>query len=106
MPFKPGESGNPNGRPKGAIGKNTQEWEDLKSSIVGRHTDKFNQILDQASGDKFVDYYLRALEYIMPKQARTEIVDETEKKLIIEIDRGEGQNKFEESSPSAAGNIS
>jgi len=42
MPFEKGQSGNPNGKPKGAKSEKTKQWEELHESIVGVHADKFN----------------------------------------------------------------
>lgn len=80
MPFKKGQSGNPNGKPKGAKGKKTEQWEAIGESITGKHAEKFNAFMDELwEGDNVkkmdaADLYLKTLEYFKPKQARVESI--------------------------------
>lgn len=79
MPFKKGQSGNPKGKPKGAKGKKTEQWEAIGEAISGKHAEAFNSLMDElwtsASRDNKLlaaDLYLKTLEYFKPKQARVE----------------------------------
>ncbi len=92
MPFEKGQSGNPNGKPKGAKSEKTKQWEELHESIVGVHADKFNSILQQWADSydpdeqaQFVDAYMKILEYFKPKQARQTIVGEGDSPVQIII---------------------
>jgi hypothetical protein len=78
MPFEKGKSGNPNGKPIGAKGQKTLQWEALGESITGHQAEKFNEFLDKLwnsrnDEDKMIasELYLKTLEYFKPKQART-----------------------------------
>jgi hypothetical protein len=78
MPFEKGKSGNPNGKPVGAKGQMTLQWEALGDSITGHQAEQFNAFLDKLwssrnDEDKMIasELYLKTLEYFKPKQART-----------------------------------
>jgi hypothetical protein len=78
MPFEKGKSGNPNGKPIGAKGQKTLQWEALGESITGHQAEQFNAFLDKLwnsrnDEDKMIasELYLKTLEYFKPKQART-----------------------------------
>jgi hypothetical protein len=79
MPFKKGHSGNIKGKPKGAKSKKTIQWEILGESIMNEHTEKFNAELSKLNGEKFMDMYVKVLEYFKPKQNRTDITTGGEK---------------------------
>lgn len=74
-----GHTGNPNGRPKGTKNKKTQQWEILGESIMNEHTERFNASLESLDDDKFMDMYIKVLEYFKPKQNRTDITSGGEK---------------------------
>jgi hypothetical protein len=73
MAFKPGQSGNPKGKPKGTLSKTTI---DVRQAIavfaqanVGNMTAWLLEVEDPA---KRLDLYLRAIEYHLPKLGRLE----------------------------------
>jgi len=72
MPFKKGRE-KTGGKPRGSRNKKTQQWEALGESIMNKHTKKFNEELDKLSGEKFMEMYIKVLEYFKPKQNRTDI---------------------------------
>lgn len=51
MPFKKGQSGNPNGRPKGAKSKVTQEWQETAQRLLSdkAYRDKLKARLHEGS---------------------------------------------------------
>lgn len=92
MPFEKGKSGNPNGKPIGAKGQKTLQWEALGESITGQQAEKFNEFLDKLwssrnDEDKMIasELYLKTLEYFKPKQARQTIVGEADSPVQIII---------------------
>ena len=50
MPFKKGQSGNVKGKPKGAKGKKTEQWEAIGESITGKHAEKVLMLLWMSCG--------------------------------------------------------
>ncbi len=72
MGQKKGNTGNPNGRPKGSKNQRTKEWEALGDSIITTHSQRFNEILERADDEQFARYFGMILEYFQPKLARTE----------------------------------
>lgn len=55
----------------------TQSWNDLSDAMLGRHSKRFNAILETMDDDEFAKNYIKMLEYVVPKKQRTEILDET-----------------------------
>lgn len=89
MPFKPGKSGNPKGKPIGTKSDKTLQWEALGEALLTKHSERANQILSSMDDDKFLDHYGKLLEYFKPKQARTEIKQEGTQHVEVVIKRKE-----------------
>ena len=73
MPFKKGESGNLNGRPKGTKNKDLQ---DLRTRISMLLSDNYNQVVKDLSAltpNERINAFIKLLEYALPKLTRTEI---------------------------------
>lgn len=87
MPFKKGKSGNPSGRPRGAKGERTKEWENLGEHITTKHADRFNRILDEANDEKFTSLYLQTLEYFRPKQSRSDDTQNIKQEINVNFRR-------------------
>jgi hypothetical protein len=92
MPFEKGQSGNPNGKPKGAKSEKTLQWEALGESITGQQAEQFNAFLNKLwssrqDEDKMIasELYLKTLEYFKPKQARNTIVGDADAPVQIII---------------------
>lgn len=76
MPFKPGQSGNPEGRPKGTKNKNTKIVRQAFQQLTEDNLDNMTIWLSQVASEdpsKALDIMLRLSEYIIPKLARTEV---------------------------------
>lgn len=72
MPYKPGQSGNPKGRPKGSKHRATFE---LRERVKQLLDDQFDQVVDDLTNldpKERVNAWLRLLEYALPKLQRTE----------------------------------
>ena len=75
--FEPGQSGNPAGRKKGTINKNTKQIREAYQKLTEDNLDNMNRWLMQTAQEdpaKALDLMLKLSEYIIPKLARQEIV--------------------------------
>ena len=75
--YKPGESGNPNGRPKGTPNKTTKEIREAYQNLVEMNLENMTMWLEQVAmvdPEKAMDLMLKLSEYIIPKLARQEVV--------------------------------
>jgi hypothetical protein len=75
--FQPGQSGNPNGRKKGSLNKNTKQIREAYQKLTEDNLDNMNLWLTQTASEdpaKALDLMLRLSEYIIPKLARQELV--------------------------------
>ena len=73
MSFKKGQVGNPNGKPKGAKNKRTEQWLEFGEALLGDFAGDVKDILAKqkdADPEKFIDNYAKFIEYFQPKQAR------------------------------------
>jgi hypothetical protein len=91
MPVK-GISNNPAGRPKGIVNSRVQQWNELSGSIMGLHTERFNECLcrlwssnDPQDNLKAAQLYLQVLEYFKPKQSRISHEGRQNEPVIIVI---------------------
>ena len=76
MPFKKGESGNPNGKPKGAKGKISSEARELFVQVMEGEMDNIRNslgILRENNDEKYLKALSSLLPYFMPKQVETDI---------------------------------
>lgn len=74
--FKPGQSGNPNGRPKGSKNKKTEAIREAYQKLTENNLESMSIWLSQVASEdpaKAMDLMLRLSEYIIPKLARTEM---------------------------------
>ena len=77
MPFEPGQSGNPSGRPKGAAGKSTAKIKEAYHKLLESNLDNMSQWLAEVADDnprQAVELILKLSEYIVPKLAKQEVV--------------------------------
>jgi len=73
--FKPGQSGNPNGRPAGVPNRTSQKVRDAYQMLLENNLDNMSMWLAQVAADspeRALDLMLKLSEYILPKLARTE----------------------------------
>jgi hypothetical protein len=67
MAFKKGQSGNPSGKPKGAINKTTKEIRETITHIVSNNIDTIQKDLDELSPKDRVKVLVDLIQYITPK---------------------------------------
>jgi len=76
MGFKKGQSGNPAGKPKGTLNKATRDVREAIARFAEGNAEQFAEwIVKVAETDpaKAADLYLKAIEYHIPKLARSEV---------------------------------
>ena len=74
--FKPGQSGNPNGRPKGTKNKATKHIREAYQKLTEDNLENMTLWLQRIAAEdpaKAMDTMIRLSEYILPKLARTEL---------------------------------
>lgn len=73
MPFEPGQSGNPSGRPKGATSIKTSKFKEALNKLLEDSSDEMMDWLSQIDDPKTrFDVLKDFSEYIHPKLARVE----------------------------------
>lgn len=98
--FRKGQSGNAKGRPKGAIGKKTMQWEELGKLLLSSGADRAARIMAESEDDDYMKYYMQLVEYFAPKQSRVESVNKNDTQLSINVN-WDGQN-FIHTTPKAS----
>lgn len=79
--YKKGESGNPAGKPKGAISEKTRFWNELKDWMTEGGAEKFKVEMAKLNGKDYINAYNGALEYFQPKLSRTTVQGDAENPL-------------------------
>lgn len=71
MPFKKGQSGNSKGKPVGAIGKKTQQWQVFEEYMLNAGLEKFQQEVNKLQGKDFIIAMTNMMDFFKPKMNRT-----------------------------------
>ena len=90
MPFKKGQSGNMEGRPKGSLSSKRQEWEQMGETLVGTWTDYVmqvgNDMIEEGKFEEFYPLYRDMVNYFRPKLSSAQVKQETEIKVELSHD--------------------
>lgn len=95
--FKPGQSGNPAGKPKGVKTRTTKEAKELFMAIMGGEIDFIKDSLEkirQKDPARYLDVLAKLLPYFIPRQVDIDLsgngriitVIPPSKRLLTEID--------------------
>jgi DNA-binding Lrp family transcriptional regulator len=85
MPFEKGISGNPNGRPQGALSEKTKMWNELGEWFTQQGAAKCMHIMNEMEDEEYIKHYTALLEYFKPKQARVTHAGDEKAPVIIQV---------------------
>lgn len=85
MAFTKGISGNPNGRPMGAISDKVKMWNDLGDWFVQEGASKCMRIMNDMDDEEYIKHYTALLEFFKPKQARITHSGDDKAPVIIQV---------------------
>lgn len=85
MPFKPGKSGNPKGKPKGAKCKDIKQVRAWINKIVSENQLVLEEDLKLLSPKDRVNAIMNLLEYCEPKLSRVELTNDEESGFTITL---------------------
>ncbi len=67
MPFKKGKSGNPSGKPKGAVNKTTQPLRESITAFLENNWNKVQLEFDKLDAKEKLQFFEKLLQYSVPK---------------------------------------
>ena len=85
MPFPKGVSGNPSGRPQGAVSDKVRMWNELGEWFVQEGAAKCMRIMNDMEDEEYIKHYTALHEYFKPKQARITHSGDEKAPVIIQV---------------------
>jgi DNA-binding Lrp family transcriptional regulator len=85
MPFEKGISGNPNGRPIGAVSDKVKMWNELGEWFTQQGAAKCMRIMNEMEDEEYIKHYTALLEYFKPKQARVTHAGDEKSPVVINV---------------------
>jgi hypothetical protein len=84
--YKPGESGNPNGRPKGTPNKDTQQVKDAYLALIQGNLPMIQEWLDRVAErnpEKAFDMLMKLSPFVIPKKQEMDLNIENPINIVI-----------------------
>jgi hypothetical protein len=84
--FKKGQSGNPNGRPKGATNASTERIKQAYSDLIEGNLDKIQGWLNetaQTDPARALDFLVKLSPFVVPKKTETDISLDNPIQIVI-----------------------
>jgi len=82
--FKPGESGNPAGRPKGAKGRNSSELQKALIKLLDENIDLLSDDIKKLPPDKRSNLLLQLARHVTPQALQPERLTEEQMQQVID----------------------
>ena len=83
--YKKGESGNPNGRPKGAVARTTKEMKEALQFIIDNNLYRLQEDLDRMSPGVRWGVLEKLKKYVIPTMSQTKVDAEVSGDIKIKI---------------------
>jgi hypothetical protein len=86
MPFKKGQSGNPNGRPPGGHNKDTLAIKKAYTELLTNNIPKVQRWLDRVAVDdpsKALDFLIKLSPFVVPKKTEADLTIDNPIKIVI-----------------------
>lgn len=75
MPFKEGESGNPNGRPKGSVNKASASLRESINQFLADNFESVQRNFDELEPKDRIKLWIELLQYALPKLRTLSLAD-------------------------------